>query len=132
LRELPEEPTRSNNTVATRIRLPNGVQCSRLFDCKATIEDIKLWINHTLIDNDLTNLINNFQLVSAMPRTIYKDDTITLEKLGFWQPNAKNECRTPILYIEECTISPDDHSHCNHHNNNNNNHIQNTSNNDEE
>jgi len=102
LRELPGEVARSSNTVSVRIRLPNNNQIVRLFDCKATIDDVKLWINHKLIDYDLSNMVNNFQLVSTMPRTVYKDGNLNLESAGFWFPNSKVECRTPLLYVEEC------------------------------
>jgi len=102
LRELPSEPARTSNTVSVRVRLPNNIQIVRLFDCKATIDDVKLWINHKLIDHDSCHLVDNFQLVSTMPRTVYKDGALTLESARFWIPNSKVECRTPVLYVEEC------------------------------
>ena len=100
----------SKETVSVRIRLPNGKQCLRKFTHKNNIGDIKNWVNHELVNNENAELINEFELVSTMPRTVYKNNTQTMKQLGFWRENAKRECRTPLLYVEEHAIVHGDES----------------------
>ena len=92
----------SKETVSVRIRLPK--QCLLKFTHKNNIGDIKNWVNHELVNHENAELINEFELVSTMPRKVYKNNTQTMKQIGFWRESAKRECRTPLLYVKEHAI----------------------------
>ncbi|ETO36971.1 hypothetical protein RFI_00092 [Reticulomyxa filosa] len=98
---LPLEPSNSKTAINVRVRLPNGVRCARLFANCNKLNDVKCWINHELVNNDLSGIVNRFRLMSTHPRTIYNEDKKTLEELGFWRANTTRQLETPILYVEE-------------------------------
>lgn len=103
LPRLKNEPSKTEDTVSIRVRLPNGKRLSRRFDRTDNIGSIKTWVNHELVQNDNAELINDFELVSTMPRTIYMNDNETMQNLRFWRQNAKRECHSPLLYVEDIT-----------------------------
>ncbi|ETO32200.1 hypothetical protein RFI_04920, partial [Reticulomyxa filosa] len=91
----------TKTTLRARIRLPNGIRCTRLFSNSSTLSEMKLWVNHELIDNNLAHVVNRFRLGSTYPRTVYDENDKTMEQLGFWRPNTSRTLETPMLYVEE-------------------------------
>jgi len=101
LETLPIECVDDDECVYVRIRLPNGIRSERRFHFSSTVKDVVLWCKHLFVEHGQTHLMNNFQIISTMPHTVYDDMEKNMKDLKFWYPHSKRKLVSPLLYVDE-------------------------------